>query len=102
MQKPPSPGEPVRLELGNWFPEGQVAQKRAAIRDLILNLHMQQNPGSDFPQRWRKEEEKEEEAAALRVEEPPVPTTVLVTAPTSVILVCPPGNSGVSGSNQPS
>ncbi|XP_077488902.1 uncharacterized protein LOC144099462 isoform X2 [Amblyomma americanum] len=102
LEKPPSPGEPVRLELGNWFPEGQVAQKRAAIRDLILNLHMQQNPGSDFPQRWRKEEEKEEEAAALRVEEPPVPTTVLVTAPTSVILVCPPGNSGVSGSIQPS
>ncbi|KAL1430367.1 hypothetical protein MTO96_015075 [Rhipicephalus appendiculatus] len=96
LEKPPSAGDPVKLELGDWFPEGRVAQKRAAIRDLILDLHLQQNPGSDFPQRWRKEEE-EEEAAALRVEEP-VSTTLLVTPATNtVILVCP-GNS----SSQPS
>lgn len=95
LEKPPSAADPVKLDLGDWFPEGRVAQKRAAIRDLILDLHIQQNPSSDFPQRWRKEEE--EEAAALRVEEP-VSTTLLVTPVTNtVILVC----SG-SSSSQPS
>ncbi|XP_054922896.1 uncharacterized protein [Dermacentor andersoni] len=87
LEKPPSAGDPVKLELGDWFPEGLVAQKRAAIRDLILNLHLHQHPGSDFPERWRKEEE-EEEAAALRVEEA-TSTTLLVTPVTNtVILVC--------------
>ncbi|KAH7946758.1 hypothetical protein HPB52_004175 [Rhipicephalus sanguineus] len=96
LEKPPSAGDPVKLELGDWFPEGRVAQKRAAIRDLILDLHLRQNPGSDFPQRWRKEEE-EEEAAALRVEEP-VSTTLLMTPATNtVILVCP-----ANSSSQPS
>ncbi|XP_065300167.2 uncharacterized protein [Dermacentor albipictus] len=91
LEKPPSAGDPVKLELGDWFPEGLVAQKRAAIRDLILNLHLHQHPGSDFPERWRKEEE-EEEAAALRVEEA-TSTTLLVTPVTNtVILVCA-GNS---------
>lgn len=96
LEKPPSAGDPVKLELGDWFPEGLVAQKRAAIRDLILNLHLQQHPGSDFPQRWRKEEE-EEEAAALRVEEPTSTTLLVTPATNTVILVCA-GNS----SSQPS
>lgn len=96
LEKPPGAGDRVWLELENWFPEDRVAQKRAAIRDLILDLHLQQNPGSDFPKRWREEEE-EEEAAALRVEEP-VSTTVLVTPATSTLILVCPGNS----SSQPS
>nr|XP_037280899.1 sentrin-specific protease 7-like isoform X2 [Rhipicephalus microplus] len=96
LEKPPGVGDRMWLELENWFPEDRVAQKRAAIRDLILDLHLQQNPGSDFPKRWREEEE-EEEAAALRVEEP-VSTTVLVTPATSTLILVCPGNS----SSQPS
>ncbi|XP_049527729.1 sentrin-specific protease 7-like isoform X4 [Dermacentor silvarum] len=96
LEKPPSAGDPVKLELGDWFPEGLVAQKRAAIRDLILDLHLQQHPGSDFPQRWRKVRMKEE-AAALRVEEPTSTTLLVTPATNTVILVCA-GNS----SSQPS
>ncbi|KAH8021157.1 hypothetical protein HPB51_012552 [Rhipicephalus microplus] len=54
LTKPPGVGDRMWLELENWFPEDRVAQKRAAIRDLILDLHLQQNPGSDFPKRWRE------------------------------------------------
>lgn len=94
LESPPRVGEPVCQERSNWFPETRVAHKRTAIRDLILELHVQQHPASDFPQRWRLQEEEEEAAAAqcLQLDDPVPTTTTLLVAPVpanAVILVCP-------------
>lgn len=97
LESPPRVGEAVLQERSNWFPETRVAHKRTAIRDLILELHMQQHPHSDFPQRWRQQEEEEEAAAAQCLQlDDPVPatttTTTLLVTPVpanTVILVCP-------------
>lgn len=97
LESPPRVGEAVLQERSNWFPETRVAHKRTAIRDLILELHMQQHPHSDFPQHWRQQEEEEEAAAAQCLQlDDPVPatttTTTLLVTPVpanTVILVCP-------------
>lgn len=96
LESPPRVGEPVCQERSNWFPETRVAHKRTAIRDLILELHVQQHPASDFPQRWRLQEEEEEAAAAqcLQLDDlaPTSSTTTLLVTPVpanAVILVCP-------------
>ncbi|XP_064489099.1 sentrin-specific protease 6-like [Ornithodoros turicata] len=88
LENPPRDGRPVKLELSNWFPENRVLQKRSAIQDLILQLHLQQQPDSDFPLRWQQQEEvrikaeMESEAAASEVLSTPL--VIPETPPKSV------------------
>ncbi|CAN7988946.1 unnamed protein product [Ixodes hexagonus] len=111
LENPPSSGKLMKLELGDWFPEDRVAQKRADIRDLILRLHMQQHPGSDFPAQWRIEEEALAAQQCLQVsgsddcdhQQTTATTTgattvVLTAAPVTntIVLVYPPQPSSVS------
>lgn len=100
LENPPNLGKLLKLDLGDWFPEDRVAQKRADIRDLILRLHMQQHPGSDFPAQWRLEEEALAAQQCLQVSgsddcdrpQQTAPTTVVFTAapvPNTIVLVYP-------------
>lgn len=100
LENPPNLGKLLKLDLGDWFPEDRVAQKRADIRDLILRLHMQQHPGSDFPDQWRLEEEALAAQQCLQVSgsddcdrpQQTAPTTVVFTAapvPNTIVLVYP-------------
>ncbi|CAN7982465.1 unnamed protein product [Ixodes pacificus] len=99
-ENPPNLGKLLKLDLGDWFPEDRVAQKRADIRDLILRLHMQQHPGSDFPDQWRLEEEALAAQQCLQVSgsddcdrpQQTAPTTLVFTAapvPNTIVLVYP-------------
>lgn len=102
LENPPAHGKLLKKDLGDWFPEDRVGQKRGDIRDLILRLHMQQKPGSDFPARWRKEEAAIAAQQCLQVSPPSssddqvttVPTTTTTTVILSpvtqtIVLVCP-------------
>ncbi|KAM7284329.1 uncharacterized protein ISCGN_001423 [Ixodes scapularis] len=90
LENPPNLGKVLKLDLGDWFPEDRVAQKRANIRDLILRLHVQQHPGSDFPDQWRLEEEALVAQQCLQVsgsddcdrpQQTATPTVVFTAAP---------------------